>query len=96
MAIGIVARLEIQEGKSEEFEAAFAELKSAVTANEPGVNFYSLHRSRESETTYVVLEQYADQAAFDAHGATDHMKTIGAKLGACFAEAPGIELLDAV
>lgn len=96
MAIGVVARLKIQEGKNEEFENIFSELAAAVRANEPGNNFYALHRSRDDNTTYVVLEQYTDQAALDAHGQTDHFKAIGAKMGGCMAGRPEIEYLDAV
>ena len=66
MAIGIVAKLTIQEGKNKEFESIFGELQAAVNSNEPGNNFYALHKSRDSETSYVVLEQYTDQAALDA------------------------------
>ena len=61
MAIGIVATLEIKPGSNAEFEAIFTELAELVRANEPGNHFYALHRSRDSETTYVVLEQYADK-----------------------------------
>ncbi|MCZ6501293.1 MAG: putative quinol monooxygenase [Gammaproteobacteria bacterium] len=96
MAIGVVAKLTIQEGKNEEFEAVFADLQSAVTSNEPGNNFYALHRSRENDTVYVVLEQYADQEALDAHSASDHFKTIGARLGPCMAGRPELEYFDAV
>lgn len=96
MAIGIIARLKIQEGKNEEFEKIFSELAAAVHANESGNNFYALHRSRDDNTTFVVLEQYEDQAALDAHGQSDHFKTIGAKMGACLAGRPEIEYLDAV
>ena len=96
MAIGVIAKLTIQEGKNEEFEAAFGELQAAVTANEPDNNFYLLHKSRESETSYVVLEQYVDQAALDAHGSSDHFKSAGAKLGPCMGGAPEIEYFDAV
>ncbi len=95
MAIGVVAKLKIQEGKNAEFEAVFKELQAAVAANEPGNNFYALHRSRESDTSYVVLEQYVDQAALDAHGKTDHFKSIGAKMGGCMAGRPEVELFDA-
>ncbi len=94
MAIGIIARLPITPGKNEEFEAIFAELEAAVSANEPGNNFYSLHKSREDENSYIVLEQYVDQAALDAHGQTDHFKTLGAKMGSCMAGRPEIEMLD--
>ena len=96
MAIGVVAKLKIQEGKNEEFETVFKELQEAVRANEPGNNFYALHRSREDATTYIVLEQYADQASLDAHGKSDHFRSIGAKMGACMAGRPEIETMDAV
>ena len=96
MAIGVIARLTIQDGKNDEFEAVFAELQSAVAANESGNIFYGLHRSRENDTAYVVLEQYADQAALDAHSASDHFKTIGARLGPCMAGRPDVEYFDAV
>ena len=94
MAIGIVARLKIHEGKNEEFEGIFAELEAAVSANEPGNNFYALHKSRADDTTYIVLEQYTDQAALDAHGQTEHFKTLGAKMGGCMAGRPDIEIMD--
>ena len=96
MAIGIVAKLTIQEGKNEEFETIFGELQAAVTSNEPGCNFYALHKSRDSETSYVVLEQYTDQAALDAHGTSDHMKSIGGKMGSVMGGRPEVEYYDAV
>jgi len=94
MAIGVIARLTIQAGKNEEFETIFNELASAVRANEAGNNFYSLHKSRSDENSYVVLEEYVDQAALDAHGQTDYFKAIGAKLGGCMAGRPDVELFD--
>ncbi|MBT4161279.1 MAG: antibiotic biosynthesis monooxygenase [Gammaproteobacteria bacterium] len=96
MAIGIVAKLKIQEGKNEEFEAIFNEMASAVTAQEPGNNFYALHRSREDSSIYVVLEQYADQAALDVHGKSDEFTAAAAKLGGCLGGKPEIEFLDGV
>ena len=94
MAIGVIATLPIQPGKNAEFEAIFAELEAAVKANEPGCNFYSLHKSRADENSYVVLEQYVDQAALDAHGKTDYFKAIGAKMCGCMAGRPNIEIMD--
>ena len=96
MAIGIVAKLTIQEGKNAEFESIFGELQAAVNEKEPGNNFYALHKSRDSETTYIVLEQYVDQAALDAHGSSDHMKAIGGKLGSVMGGRPEVEYFDAV
>ncbi len=96
MSIGIVAKLTIQEGKNAEMESAFGELAAVVAEKEPGNNFYVLHRSRENDTTYVVLESYTDQAALDAHGKSDEFKAASAKLGPLMAGRPQIELLDGV
>lgn len=96
MAVGIVAKIRIQEGKNAEFEAVFGELAAAVRANEPGNNFYALHKSRDDAQLYVVLEQYKDEAAVEAHRNAAHFKEGGKKMGACMAGAPEVELLDAV
>ncbi len=96
MAIGIVAKLTIQEGKNEEFEAIFKEMMADVRANEPGNNYYDLHRARSSDTTYYVMEQYVDQAAVDAHGKSDRFKELSKSLGPFMGGRPEIELLDAV
>ncbi len=95
MAIGMIVRLKIQDGKNEEFEAIFMELQAAVQAGEPGNNFYALHRTDDAQT-YVVLEQYADEEAAKAHSGSDHFRTLGAKMGACMAGRPEIENLVAV
>ena len=94
--IGIVATLKIQDGKADEFEAVFAELSAKVRANEPGNLMYQLTRSRTEAGTYKVLELYKDEAALNAHRTADHFRELGAKMGACLAGRPDVELLDAV
>lgn len=93
--IGIVATLRVQPGKEEEFEGVFAELAPAVQANEAGNSYYKLFRTAETGV-YKVLECYDDDAAVDAHRASDHFRSLGAKLGPCLAGAPEIERLSAV
>lgn len=95
MAIGIIATLHVQPGKEAEFEGVFAELAPAVAANEPGNSYYKLFRADEAGV-YKVLECYDDEAAVDAHRASDHFRTLGAKLGPCLAGAPEIEKLSGV
>ena len=95
MAIGILARLTIQDGKNKEFEAIFSELQAAVRANEPGNNFYACHRT-EDKNDYVVMEQYKDEAAVKAHQESEHFKTIGAKLGGVMAGRPTIESMTSI
>jgi quinol monooxygenase YgiN len=94
--IGVIATLKIQPGKGPEFEAVFAELAAKVRADEPGNVLYQLTRSRTEADTYKVLELYKDQAAFDAHGVTEHAKAIFPKMGAFLAAPFGVDLLDTV
>jgi quinol monooxygenase YgiN len=96
MAIGIYATLVIQEGKNDEFETNFKELMAVVAEKEPGNNYYALHRSREDANTYIVMEQYVDQAAVDAHGKSEEFQTVSAKLGGFLAAPPEMEFFDAV
>ncbi len=94
MTIGVIAKLRVQAGKNSDFETIFGRLVAAVNSNEEGCHFYALHRSRSDSQLYVVLEQYADQSALDAHGKTDYFRSIGAELAGCLAAAPDIEYLD--
>lgn len=94
MAIGVIATLRVQPGKEEVFESVFAELAPAVAANEPGNSYYKLFRTSEAGV-YKVMECYDDEAAVEAHRASDHFRTLGAKLGPCLASAPEIEKLTA-
>jgi quinol monooxygenase YgiN len=96
MAIGIYATLVIQEGKNDEFETNFKELMAVVAEKEPGNNYYALHRSREDANTYIVMEQYVDQAAVDAHGKSEEFQAVSAKLGGFLAAPPEMEFFDAV
>jgi quinol monooxygenase YgiN len=95
-AIGVIATLTVAEGKNADFEAAFGELQAAVRANEPGNEFYALCQSRENPQQYKVLERYADQAALDAHGKSDHFRASGPKLAPCMAAPPVLEYLDGI
>jgi quinol monooxygenase YgiN len=78
--LGVVATLKVKPGMERQFEAVAKELVAKVHANEPGCTLYALHRD-EVAGTYVFMERYVDQAAVDAHRATDHFKTLGRKMG---------------
>ena len=78
--LGIVATLKVKPGMEGPFEAVAKELVARVNANEPGCTLYALHRD-EAAGTYVFMERYVDQAAVDAHRATDHFRTLGRKMG---------------
>jgi quinol monooxygenase YgiN len=78
--LGVVATLKVKPGMEKEFEAVAKDLVAKVNANEPGCTLYALHHG-ETPATYVFMERYADQAAVDAHRATEHFKSLGRKMG---------------
>ena len=94
--IGIVARLEIQDGKQAEFEAVAKDLMAKVKANEPGCTTYQLYKAKGSATSYIFMEEYANAEALAAHGKTEYFLAAGPKLGPCLAGAPKIEMYDIV
>ena len=94
--IGVVAILRAKEGREAEFERTFAEMTAQVKAKEPGNLMYQLTKSRTEPSTYKVLEMYADQAAFEAHGSSEHYKDGGRRLRDLVVSRPEIEVLDAV
>lgn len=96
MAIGVVATIKIKEGTNAAFEAVANELMAAVRANEPGNKVYQFCKSKSDPTTYVVMEIYADQAALEAHGKSDHFRTIGPKMGPSMAGRADVQYFDTV
>ena len=78
--LGVVATLKVKPGMEKEFEAVAKELVAKVNANEPGCKLYALHHGEQPQT-YVFMERYADQAAVEAHRATDYFKALGRKMG---------------
>ncbi len=76
MPIKIVAFVSIKPGSEEAFTAA-ARICVAASRAEPGVLHYDLWREQQGEQRFVFNELYADQAAIDAHMASDHFKAFG-------------------
>ncbi|MGH6870126.1 MAG: putative quinol monooxygenase [Rhizomicrobium sp.] len=96
MAIGVVATLKVAEGKGEAFEGVFRDLAAQVTANEPGNQLYRVFKSRADANTYIVMEIYADQAALEAHGKSDHFKAAGPKIAPTLGGRPDVQYFDEI
>ena len=91
--ITVIAKLQSQPGKEAEMRAALEKMVAAVKANEPDVPKYELLTSDEDPTVFYFYEQYANEEAQKAHGATDHMKQLGADLGGVAGARPEITRL---
>lgn len=96
MSLGVIATINVKEGKNEEFEALFTKLTEQVLANEPGCTFYALHRSKSDPQVYKVLEQYQTADDIKAHGVTDYFQAAGAAMAGLVTAAPDIEVLDGI
>ena len=96
MALGILARMTVLEGKNGDFEKLFLDLTEKVLANEQGTLVYALHRSKSNAQEYVVMEQYRSAADIDLHGKTDYFRAASKAMGGLLAAAPIIEVLDQV
>jgi len=69
----VVARIRAAKGKGDALAALLTEQVAAVRHAEPGCLVYRPHRSTTDPDLFIFYEQYADDAAFDAHRAAPHL-----------------------
>jgi len=91
--ISLLAKLTINEGTNEEFEAALAGLIEASN-EEAGLEIYSAHKA--DDTTYWFFEVYTDGDALAVHGKGEAMRPAMKGLGGFLAGAPEITMLSPV
>jgi len=96
MRMAITARLTVKPDCIEAFETAFKHYQHTVRTTEPGNLFFELHRLPDTIGHYLVMEQYADKAAVEAHRSSAHYLAIPEKLGAFMAGPPDIQVYEAV
>ena len=80
--IGGVKHVVVNEGQEETFLQLFRALKSEMTRHEPGNVYYDLYRSRKAPRTYVVMERYRDEAAFQQHQTSAYGRPLFEKIRA--------------
>jgi quinol monooxygenase YgiN len=93
MSVTLIARIKAKQGSETQLEQAFREMIQKVRAAEPGCQAYVLHKANDDPTQFVWYETYADQASFDTHRKTDHMKEMGARIATLLDGRPQIEML---
>ena len=72
----LIARYQAQTGRGDEVEAALREMAHAVRRDEPACLLYRAARSVERPDSFVLYEEYQDQAALEAHRQTPHFKRL--------------------
>jgi quinol monooxygenase YgiN len=68
-------RLSFTSENAERAESILRELRDA-TRKEPGAIRFEVARVREQPNVFVVWEEYRDDAALDAHVATEHFERL--------------------
>ena len=91
--IAILAKLNVAEGKEEEFEKIMLGLAQQVREKESGNHLYTLVKDDDG---YMVMEIYEDQAALAAHGSSDHFRASGREMAGVMAGAPVIRQYEVV
>ena len=91
--IHVIATIPVQAGKGEEFEEVFNALGAQVRSQESGCQRYEFCKSLDRPDHYVVVERYADQESFDAHGKTEYFREAFKKFGGMIAGAPDIQII---
>ena len=76
MAYVVTARWTAKVGE-EEAVARCVRLLIEPSRAEPGNRFYQPHRDPENPRVFFFYEQYEDEAAYAAHGASAHFQRLG-------------------
>jgi quinol monooxygenase YgiN len=75
MAYVLLARWWAKAGREDRVVEVLEELARASNA-EPGCRLYQPHRASDDPRAFFIYEQYEDEAAFEAHVASEHFKRL--------------------
>ena len=92
--LAAIAKMNVLEGKEEEFEAVMLDLVAKVNANEPDCHLYKL--CKDADGGYVVLEIYTDEDAAIAHMASEHFKAAGPSFKGITGGRPEVTRMEVV
>lgn len=87
--VRVVARVTSQADKVDELKAILLTLV-APTRREPGCVSYQLLQDKSDAAEFVCIEEWANDAAIDAHMTTAHVQEVFSKAQSLFAKAPEI------
>jgi quinol monooxygenase YgiN len=88
----VVAEIGIAEGKRDEALAGLQTLCEETHAKDEGCRLYALQLDPADESHVFMIEKWDSVEALEKHGATDHIKAVGA--GGTLAGAPIVTVLQ--
>jgi quinol monooxygenase YgiN len=80
--VGGLKNVLLKAGYRREFETLFGQLRAEMRKSEPVCVYYSLRKSRTSARSYIVEEQYRDEAALGGHDSSAQGKIYFANIRA--------------
>lgn len=75
MVFVVAATWRAREGEEDRVAEILA-TNAALSAQEPGCRMFIAHRSVDDPRTFLLYEQYDDEAAFKAHTETAHFREL--------------------
>ena len=93
--ISVVATFIPKEGQENAVEVILRGMVKP-TRNEPGCLRYELYRAAGPELQFVLIEAYADQAALEAHRATEHYKSYRSRIVDALGEPIKVAVLNTI
>ena len=88
----IVAKLDVKPEKVKAFTEAAKEIIEKSN-KEPGCKSYQLYQDPYDNSKFIFVEEYKNQAAVDAHFASDYFKAFGPKISDLVAEPAKIKII---
>ncbi len=79
-----------KQGSEANLIALMKDLTVKVKVNEPGCTIFLYVKSNDKPRTYLVIEQYKDQQAFDFHHSTDYLKAFIPQMMSCLEAGPEV------
>lgn len=94
--VTIIAKLIAKPGKEELLAELFKNMVREVREKEAGCLMYVPHVAADNPAEFILMEKYADQAAFDAHIQTPYFKVLAAQFKDILAEKMSVQFMNEI
>ncbi|KAJ9108790.1 hypothetical protein QFC21_000110 [Naganishia friedmannii] len=95
MAVILHVKVVAKPEHTEEVKKQLLALKDVADNKEEGTLTYRVNQAVDDKNTFILFEEYKDEAAFEAHKAGDGFQALSAKMGEWLAEPLLMRFLQA-